>query len=109
MTNWSRRAFVRTLGLGGVAATAVPEFVTARGREAFGRGPAPAAAQRELLATFLAAARSGDLAGLERMFAAESGYALLAWLSPRWPLSSGRLLRVTYCHLPVSGGMKRTR
>ena len=45
MTNWSRRAFVRTLGLGGVAATAVPEFVVGRGREAFGRGPAPAAAQ----------------------------------------------------------------
>ena len=33
MTNWSRRAFVRTFGLGG-AATAVPHLVAARGREA---------------------------------------------------------------------------
>ena len=36
MINWSRRAFVRTLGLGG-AATAVPHLAAARGREAFGR------------------------------------------------------------------------
>ena len=34
MTKWSRRAFVRTLGLGGAATAAVPRFVTARGREA---------------------------------------------------------------------------
>jgi histidinol-phosphate aminotransferase len=36
MTNWSRRAFVRTLGLGGVA-SAVPHLVVARGREGLGR------------------------------------------------------------------------
>jgi histidinol-phosphate aminotransferase len=36
MTNWSRRAFVRAFGLGGAAA-AVPQFVTARGREAVSR------------------------------------------------------------------------
>jgi histidinol-phosphate aminotransferase len=37
MSNWSRRAFVRAFGLGGAAAAAVPQFVTARGREAFSR------------------------------------------------------------------------
>jgi RNA polymerase sigma-70 factor (TIGR02957 family) len=35
------------------------------------RTPATAAAQRELLTTFIAAARSGDLGALERLFAAE--------------------------------------
>jgi RNA polymerase sigma-70 factor (ECF subfamily) len=35
------------------------------------RAPVAAAAQRELLTTFLAAARSGDLDALERMFAAD--------------------------------------
>ena len=45
MTNWSRRAFVRAFGLGGAAAAAMPRFVTARGREAVGRGPVAGAAQ----------------------------------------------------------------
>ena len=44
MTNWSRRAFVRAFGLSGVAATAAPRFVTARGREAFAAGAAQRAA-----------------------------------------------------------------
>lgn len=35
------------------------------------RTPVTAAAQRELLTTFITAARSGDMAGLERLFAAE--------------------------------------
>ncbi len=35
------------------------------------RVPVTAAAQRELLTTFVSAARSGDLAGLERLFAAD--------------------------------------
>src|SRR4051812_29177884 len=35
------------------------------------RSPAPEAAQRELLATFLQAAHSGDLAALEKLFAAD--------------------------------------
>ena len=45
MTNWSRRAFVRAFGLGGAAAAGIPRFVTARGREAVGRGPVAGAAQ----------------------------------------------------------------
>jgi RNA polymerase sigma-70 factor (ECF subfamily) len=35
------------------------------------RAPASAEAQRALLTTFIAAARSGDMAGLERLFAAD--------------------------------------
>jgi RNA polymerase sigma-70 factor (ECF subfamily) len=35
------------------------------------RAPVPAAAQRELLSTFIAAARSGDMAALERLLAAD--------------------------------------
>ncbi|GAB2578837.1 RNA polymerase sigma24 factor [Paractinoplanes abujensis] len=35
------------------------------------KAPAPVSAQRELLTTFITAARSGDLAGLEKLFAAE--------------------------------------
>jgi len=52
---------------------AVRQMVSRARRHVTGerRTAAPAAAQRELLATFLAAARSGDLAGLERMFAAD--------------------------------------
>src|SRR5205809_140164 len=44
MGNWSRRAFVRAFGLTGVAATAAPRFVSARGREAFAAGAAQSAA-----------------------------------------------------------------
>jgi histidinol-phosphate aminotransferase len=49
MSIWSRRAFVRTVGFGG-AATAVPRFVTARGREALSlsAGAAQAAAVIQL-------------------------------------------------------------
>src|ERR1700687_2869593 len=44
MTNWARRAFVRAFGLSGVAATAAPRFVTARGGEALAAGGALSAA-----------------------------------------------------------------
>src|SRR5712671_3189927 len=44
MTKWSRRAFVRAFGVSGVAATAAPRLVTARGREAFAAGAAQSAA-----------------------------------------------------------------
>jgi len=52
---------------------AVRQLVSRARRDVVGgrRAPTSAAAQRELLTTFVAAARSGDMAALERLFAAD--------------------------------------
>ena len=52
---------------------AVRQLVSRARRHVTGqrRGPASAAAQRELLTSFIAAARSGDMAALERLLAAD--------------------------------------
>ena len=92
MTNWSRRAFVKTFGLGGAAA-AVPQLVTARGREALGGRPAAAAQTRPMVQ--LASNENPNGPGLVALNAIRSALPLVN----RYPYGEAGALTVAIARL----------
>ena len=96
MINWSRRAFVRTFGLG--AATAVPHLVTARGREALNNAALaglPAGAAQRTAIVQLDSNENPNGPGLTALNAIRSALSL----ANRYPYEEAGALRTAIARL----------